>query len=38
VLKHDAPSARSGEVKSLGSFRASHSSENGWFLALESRI
>lgn len=29
-LKHDTPSARSGEVKSLGSFRASHSSENGF--------
>lgn len=29
-LKHDTPSARIGEVKSLGSFRASHSSENGF--------
>lgn len=29
-LKHDTQSARSGEVKSLGSVRASHSSENGF--------
>ncbi|KAK7328336.1 hypothetical protein VNO77_22440 [Canavalia gladiata] len=29
-LKHNAPNARSGEVKSLGSSRASHSSENGF--------
>ncbi|KAE9599376.1 putative RNA recognition motif domain, UPF3 domain-containing protein [Lupinus albus] len=29
-LKHDKPNARSGELKSLGSGRASHSSENGF--------
>ncbi|XP_027193197.1 regulator of nonsense transcripts UPF3-like isoform X2 [Cicer arietinum] len=29
-LKHDTRSARSGEVKSFGSLRASHSSENGF--------
>ncbi|CAI8591609.1 unnamed protein product [Vicia faba] len=29
-FKHDTPSARSGEVKSLGNLRASHSSENGF--------
>ena len=29
-LKHDTPNARSGEVKSLGSVRTSHSSENGF--------
>ncbi|XP_045820357.1 regulator of nonsense transcripts UPF3-like isoform X7 [Trifolium pratense] len=29
-LKRDAQSARNGEVKSLGSLRASHSSENGF--------
>ncbi|XP_020220523.1 regulator of nonsense transcripts UPF3 isoform X2 [Cajanus cajan] len=29
-LKHDMPNARSGEVKSLGSVRTSHSSENGF--------
>lgn len=31
-LKHDTPNARIGELKSVGSGRASHSSENGWFL------
>ena len=36
--KHVTPNARSGEVKSLGGGSAIHSSENGWFLALESRI
>ncbi|KAL2342270.1 hypothetical protein Fmac_010210 [Flemingia macrophylla] len=29
-LKHDMPNARSGELKSLGSVRTSHSSENGF--------
>ncbi|CAK8530127.1 unnamed protein product [Lathyrus sativus] len=29
-FKHDTPSARSGELKSLGNLRASHSSENGF--------
>ncbi|QCD76406.1 regulator of nonsense transcripts UPF3-like isoform X3 [Vigna unguiculata] len=29
-LKHDMPNARSGEVKSLGGVRTSHSSENGF--------
>ncbi|TKY71405.1 Regulator of nonsense transcripts UPF3 [Spatholobus suberectus] len=29
-LKHDTPNGRSGEVKSLGSIRTSHSSENGF--------
>ncbi|KAK7412005.1 hypothetical protein VNO78_03450 [Psophocarpus tetragonolobus] len=29
-LKHDVPNARSGEVKSLGNVRTSHSSENGF--------
>lgn len=37
-LKYNTPSARSGEVKSLGSVRTSHSSENGWLLALIRRI
>jgi len=37
-LKHDMPNTRSGEVKSLGGVRTSHSSENGWFLALKNKI